>query len=139
MTALCHFAGYRCSYVSSVTHAWNIVQINGQYTYLDATWDRPRTKGVYGVVHFGHSCESMAKFGCHDIDGINHPVFLQLPHGVNLIKTSRDREKKHDQVMIKKSDNPHIDSIIETDSMLMNSLKAIKVKKPDRIKLYFMQ
>ena len=47
MTVLCHFAGIECSYVVGDglgdgdlgNHAWNVVRINGKYTYVDSTWD----------------------------------------------------------------------------------------------------
>ena len=43
---LCHRAGYECVYIEGsnpqgVPHAWNAVKIEGDWYYVDATWDRP--------------------------------------------------------------------------------------------------
>ncbi len=36
---LLHKLGIECGYVRSDTHAWNIVKLEGEYYYLDTTWD----------------------------------------------------------------------------------------------------
>ena len=55
--------GIRCAYVNGVakgrgSHAWNIVEIEGAYYYVDATWDDPAFGGGerQGYVSYSYFC-----------------------------------------------------------------------------------
>ena len=62
---LANAAGLDAARVINVVHAWNAVQIDGQWCYLDATWDDPGQGNEYHL-YFGIPFEIMA---------IDHPNF----------------------------------------------------------------
>ena len=58
-------AGLEVARVTNVVHAWNAVKIDGQWTYLDITWDDPGQGREYHL-YFGMPYEIMS---------IDHPNF----------------------------------------------------------------
>lgn len=55
MNMLCHFAGFPCSFVfgaPGTDHGWNIVGVNGKYTFVDVTWDDAGDSAVYDYFGF---------------------------------------------------------------------------------------
>lgn len=85
MTVLCHFSGYRCSYISGYAgnegHAWNILAVNGRYTYADVTWDDRDTDGADTHIYFGMGYDRFYAVRRNDPE---HPVFSRLPAGSDL-------------------------------------------------------
>lgn len=67
MTMLCHFAGFRCSHVygaPETDHVWNMVSVNGKYTFVDVGGDDAGDYAVYD--YFGFSSEDAT--GVHTPD-----------------------------------------------------------------------
>lgn len=57
-------AGVDCRYITGFAgenHAWNLVKLDGQYYYLDSTWDE-------GLFQYGYFLKSALDFGDHKPD-----------------------------------------------------------------------
>lgn len=89
MSVLCHFSGYQCSFIngyggkydSENRHAWNIVKIGEEYTYIDATWDDDEQDDDIMHVHFGVGFD---RFYRSHWDDDAHSVYALLPLGREL-------------------------------------------------------
>jgi hypothetical protein len=67
MTMFCHFAGFTCSHVygaPETDHVWNMVCVNGKYTFVDVGGDDAGNYAVYDYLGFS----SEEAVGVHTVD-----------------------------------------------------------------------
>lgn len=73
-------AGIQADRVTNNNHSWNILQLYGDWYYVDATWDDPVVNGISTIVS---GCENHVYFCIPDeILGMDHPNYT-TPHSCN--------------------------------------------------------
>lgn len=66
ITILGRLAGLDILTVSSDTHSWNMINLDGKYYHLDALWDEPGDTGSF--TYFNKSTRYMSEAGQHTYD-----------------------------------------------------------------------
>lgn len=65
MQYLLNMCGIECTYVTSDTHAWNLVKLEGDYYHLDVTWgdgsDTKKEKVQVGAINYDCFCITTAE------------------------------------------------------------------------------
>ena len=62
--------------ISSNTHIWNFVYLNGKWYHLDATWDDPVASD--GKSHLLHNFFMISTKELHNLDGKEHSFDLNI-------------------------------------------------------------
>ena len=77
MQYLLNMCGIECTYVTSDTHAWNLIKLEGEYYHLDATWgdgtDTQKDKAQNEAVNYDCFCittEELARLEMHTPESI---------------------------------------------------------------------
>jgi len=77
MQYLLNLCGIECTYVTSDTHAWNLIKLEGDYYHLDVTWgdssDTDKSKEQSGAISYDCFCitdEELARLSSHTPEDI---------------------------------------------------------------------
>ena len=78
---LMSFAGINCEYIFTESHAWNLVELDGEWYHIDVTWDDPvpDQPGIVNYKHFMMTSEEISALDQHK----NWSCECTLTHNAN--------------------------------------------------------